>query len=613
MNLTLLHTIISAASCPADYVQGSCVEGSVYSRLAVKSPEECCSLCDSEPQCVAWNLHQRVLGGLGCNLKNSSSGRVDASSCKASGFSATSQTPASAQATMASTTSQPHIKTPASAQVTVASTTSQPHIIFMLADDLGWYDTAVTGDQSWEAREASKNLVQLADDGMRLANHYVHWHCSPTRRTFLTGRTPLHHGEQLSKKNSDDIDVRWTWISEKLKSAGYIGHWYGKGHTGYKSTMHLPFNRGFDGGCTMFLGGAGHYTKLQLYNNTVPLERGISSNPTVYSTDLFGSLAVDAIQRHDVSKRLFLYLPWQAVHAPYDVPPSCAEPTNESCPNKIRAMVADVDGWVGKMVKALKDRDMYNQTLIIFTSDNGGVDDKEGEVGGNNYPLRGGKHTVWQGGVRTTTFVSGGFLPSHVRGTTHTGTFHIADWYPTLSALAGVDGSDDAPVPPLPVDESNPDQDIYQGNLSWPSVDGLNIWDELIGHGSTGRKFLWLAADAIIMDGRYKLVRAQPNKHISSAPTTGWRQPDGSWEDGGELDGPGCGVSFAQRHRNHYRPCLFDLENDEQERHDLAQEMPDLLAELWAELNRSELTAFISRSPPEVLLRWRPWQDHGHV
>lgn len=75
--------------------------------------------------------------------------------------------------------------------------------------------------------------------------HYTHWHCSPTRRSFLTGRLPVHHGEQLSPNADDDIDLRMTWISEKLAGVGYTAHWFGKMHTGFRSFRHLGFQHNF--------------------------------------------------------------------------------------------------------------------------------------------------------------------------------------------------------------------------------------------------------------------------------------------------------------------------------------------------------------------------------
>merc|ERR1712086_323385 len=486
------------------------------------------------------------------------------------------------------------------AAAAASKSTSRPkHLVFMLADDLGWYDTSVFGDQSAETRNATHNITALADAGVRLSRHYVHWHCSPSRRSFISGRNPLHHGEQLSNVDTDDIDLRWTWISEKLHQQNYISHWYGKGHTGYKSMQHMPANRGFNGGRVLYLGGAGSYYNLERWNGTEPMFTK-KTNPDEYSTDLFGSLAVEAIKKHDTSRGLFLYLPWQAVHAPYDVPPSCRQQGGtQDCPNLIRAMIHDVDIWTGRLVAALKERHMYEDTLLVFTSDNGGTQDpfnSTKNVGGNNYPLRGGKHSNWQGGMRTQTFISGGLVPTALRGSTNNATYHIADWHPTFCKLSGsTDCTDNSAVAPLPVNVADPTKDIY-GTDAFPPLDGTDIWPQLTAETPQSRPYMWLSAEVMIKDGRYKLLTAQQNPKITnSPPMTGWRQQDNSWVDGGELDGAGCGVAF--RVREHFKPCLFDLSVDEREQHDLSLQMPELVQEIWSQLNRTALTAFLSRSP----------------
>ena len=119
------------------------------------------------------------------------------------------------------------------ASTTLASSAKPlPHLISILQDDLGYYDSGV---HSEKASLFTHNISALAKEGIVLTNHYTHWHCSPTRRSFLSGRLPIHHGEQLSNDDSDDIDLRMTWISGKLASAGYEGHWFGKWHTGFRS------------------------------------------------------------------------------------------------------------------------------------------------------------------------------------------------------------------------------------------------------------------------------------------------------------------------------------------------------------------------------------------
>ena len=104
----------------------------------------------------------------------------------------------------------------------------------------------------------------------------------------------------------------------------------------------------------------------------------------------------------------------------------------------------------------------------------------------------------------------------------------------------------------------------------------------------------------MIKDGRYKIVLAQQDPSLAAPPVTGWRNANGSWEYGGELDSDvECGVSF--HNRTNFRPCLFDLATDEREKNDLSHSNPELLNELWSELNRTALTAFRSRSPNELL------------
>ena len=134
---------------------------------------------------------------------------------------------------------------------------SKPHLVFILQDDLGHFDVAFSGNKA--AALITANITKLASEGVILSSHYVHWHCSPTRRSFLSGRLPVHHHEQLSDDATDDLDLRYTWISGKLKQAGYQSFWFGKGHTGYKSMAHLPTHNGFDR-FVGFLSGSQSYT-----------------------------------------------------------------------------------------------------------------------------------------------------------------------------------------------------------------------------------------------------------------------------------------------------------------------------------------------------------------
>jgi len=131
-----------------------------------------------------------------------------------------------------------------------------PHIISILQDDLGYADTGVNGGP---AAAYTQKITALAKAGIVLSHHYVHWHCSPTRRTFLSGRLPIHHGEQLSKVDTDDMDLRWTWLPQKLQTAGYRTHGFGKEHTGFRSVKHLWSNRGFTSSFGSLLTGGNYF------------------------------------------------------------------------------------------------------------------------------------------------------------------------------------------------------------------------------------------------------------------------------------------------------------------------------------------------------------------
>merc|ERR1719450_316605 len=127
-----------------------------------------------------------------------------------------------------------------------------------------------------------------------------------------------------------------------------------------------------------------------------------------------------------------------------------------------------MDEGIGNVTAALRKKGMWENTLLIFTSDNGGASF------GNNYPLRGGKYSPFEGGVRVLTFMSGGFLPAKAAGTTFDGLVHISDWYPTLCALAGVDGTDNP--------ASDKDEDWF-----YP-VDGHDVWSFMTSGAADPRK-----------------------------------------------------------------------------------------------------------------------------
>nr|XP_006822099.1 PREDICTED: arylsulfatase B-like [Saccoglossus kowalevskii] len=157
-----------------------------------------------------------------------------------------------------------------------------------------------------------------------------------------------------------------------------------------------------------------------------------------YSTTIFANEGKDIINAHDQNKPLFLYLSFSAVHAPLEVPSSYLKQYESTIHDEDRrtyaAMTSCVDEAIANITEALEEKNMLKNSIIVFTSDNGGA---LVNSAGNNWPLRGGKHTSWEGGVRAVGFVYGDLLPRHSRGTENTGLMHITDWFPTLITLAG--------------------------------------------------------------------------------------------------------------------------------------------------------------------------------
>lgn len=479
-----------------------------------------------------------------------------------------------------------------------------PNLIMLLQDDLGYADV---GWNNPAMADVSGNLTKLAQEGVVLKRHYVFYWCSPTRRSFLTGRLPVHHGEMLSAYTGDDIDLRWKIISQKLKPKGYKNYWIGKGHTGYKSMKHLPINRGFDNH-TGFLIGSQSYTSTDRWHDQEPL------HTDEYSTTLYGDDALSILRAHDPATPMFMYLPWQAVHAPYDDVPGWPH-NGEQPAGTYRGMLWAADVYIGRLIALLKEKSMYNNTLIVYASDNGGRGD------GINFPYRGEKRTNYEGGMRVAAFVSGGLVPESVRGTSSDIRMHIVDWYPTFCHLAGVDASDDPPVPPMtpPADDPppavrgsrsgtgpdwQPETDIY-GQDSWPGVDGVNVWPMITNPAKYNRDSAHatiVLSHEVIISGPHKLMVAQRGNTKQSFDLfeAGWCDLNYTWRLPANRS---CGMVETGKtwQQMHFEPCLYDLEADPREETDLSPTNPELRDQLYKQLNDTWKTYYYSRSPAAMV------------
>ena len=308
----------------------------------------------------------------------------------------------------------------------------KPNIVFIIADDLGSADPGFAGGTVIK----TPHLDKLAHSGAVFKQFYVQPVCSPTRASLMTGRYPIRYGLQVGviRPNAQyglSLDERT--LPAVLREAGYTTAMTGKWHLGSFEKAYWPNARGFDSFHGHHFGAIDYFTherdgKLDWYHNEE------SSKEAGYSTHLIAREAAQFVKKHDSTKPFFLYVPFNAVHAPHQVPGSYTQPyPNLKGPRqKYAGMLAAMDEAVGQIVAAVDEKGLRQNTLFIFNSDNGGP--SPGQVT-DNTPLRAGKGTVYEGGVRVCAFASwqGVIEP----GSKVDAMMHIVDWYPTLLKLAG--------------------------------------------------------------------------------------------------------------------------------------------------------------------------------
>lgn len=321
----------------------------------------------------------------------------------------------------------------------------KPNIIFVMADDLGYTDVACFGSSYYE----TPNIDRLATQGMRLLSHHHCQNCTPTRAALMSGQYGARTGVYTvggidrfdwSKRplrpvdNVTELPLDRDVIAQQLKLAGYATGMFGKWHIGQNGDYH-PSRRGFD---EAIVSMGEHFN----FVTRPPVDYPEGQ----YLADFLTDRAIDFIQRHR-DQPFFLYLPHFAVHAPHHAKPELVDkfqvkPGVGGHKNPTyAAMIASVDESVGRVMRTLDDLHLADNTVLIFTSDNGGIGGyvREGiKKGGDitdNAPLRSGKGSLYEGGTR---------VPFIVRwpGVTRPGsecevpTIHV-DLYPTLLELAG--------------------------------------------------------------------------------------------------------------------------------------------------------------------------------
>ncbi len=445
----------------------------------------------------------------------------------------------------------------------------KPNIILITVDDLGWTDLACYGSQYYE----TPHIDKLASEGMLFTNAYAAAAvCSPTRAAIMTGKAPARTGitdfirpgfrvpfpedktyqpeyvgdstdTLLCPANRRWLELQQVTIAELLQQQGYTACHIGKWHLGAEDWY--PEKQGFDyniGGCD--------YGQPPSYFDPYYRNESVSGIPTLpprkegeYLEDRLADEAVQFIRKHK-DQPFFLNLCNYAVHTPIQGRPDLVakyekkETTNQKSPN-YAAMVESVDQSVGKIMNTLKELNLEKNTLVIFTSDNGGL---EVEIATDNDPLRSGKGYPYEGGIRVPMIVR---WPGKINPRTKSNTPVIShDLFPTICEAVGIG---------LP-DKQN--------------LDGVSILPVLTQEKRLERKTLYwhfphyrgedVVPYSIVRDGDWKLIKSYQGKELA----------------------------------------LFNLAKDLSEEEDLSEEMPEKAAQLHQQL-MTWLTQVNAQMPKE--------------
>lgn len=307
----------------------------------------------------------------------------------------------------------------------------QPNIVFLLVDDLGRTDVGFMGCRDIQ----TPNIDKLAHGGAILDSHYVQPVCSPTRAALMTGRYATHTGVYTIVRPH----ARWglplseRTLADALKQAGYETAITGKWHLGEFDPSYVPTSRGFDHQHGHYFGALDYFTHIRDKSHDW-YHDGRELNEEGYATHLIAREACRLIANKDKTKPLFLYVPFNGVHSPLQVPEKYTEPYGgiEGNRRKLAGLLSAVDEAIGQIVAALETAGQRDNTLIVFSSDNGGPNPGTLSTNGD---LRAGKGTIYEGGVRVCAFAN---WPGHIpAGVTITEPMHAIDWFPTLVRLAG--------------------------------------------------------------------------------------------------------------------------------------------------------------------------------
>ena len=384
------------------------------------------------------------------------------------------------------------------------ATDKAPNIVVLLADDLGNADLGYRGSDI-----STPNIDALAKEGVRLEDFYGLPVCTPARAALMTGRYPMRQGLQtlvIFPSHTYGLPTDEETLAQALKNAGYQTALVGKWHLGHADKKYWPQNRGFDSFYGNLVGEVDYFTKER--GGVIDWQRdGKFFKEEGYYTDLVGNEAVRIIENHNSSKPLLLYVTFLSPHAPYQAPKKYLDLYKDKIQDTFRqayaAMITAMDDQVGRIVKELKDKNMFSNTIFFFSSDNGGATNALFATGArspeeresnpdelamgqkppaSNGVFRGGKGSLYEGGVRVPTFITwvGKLKPAVIDVPMQ----HV-DLMPTLLYLAGA-------------------------KAHGKPLDGLNMWPVLTGDQKVLHDSILINVEPFrgaVRKGKWKLIK----------------------------------------------------------------------------------------------------------
>jgi len=359
-----------------------------------------------------------------------------------------------------------------------------PHLVYVLMDDVGYNDV---GYGSSDLHMMTPFIDDISGQGIRFGALYGQPICTPARASLLTGKYPIHmkmQHWQVVPQEPWGLPTQEVILPQYLRKLGYKTYSLGKWHLGHYNNASTPLNRGFDYFYGFYSGGIDYVSHISEEscddgdyhdNQTCYWDMWENYEPQMHiggthNTYLLQDKANTVIMEHPKDKPMFLYVSFPNAHLPLQVPDDILLSHNETLkqvPNldrrKFAGLMISLDQAIANLTDSIKQSGLYDQTIMVVQSDNGGLITEMG--GGNNYPLRGEKKYVYEGGVRVHGFIHSPLIPNQNRHSWYGNMFHISDWLPTI--LEGILG--------LSLDN------ILSLYPEYVDIDGVNHWNAIIG------------------------------------------------------------------------------------------------------------------------------------